>query len=158
MRISDWSSDVCSSDLSSLDRFALTWQRIGYRQGAIRPTERRSAVPDRPAPGRAVGWGTRGNIPCPNGAIALRGVAPFLLNPTAERKHGPSTYLEAGNPRERHWLAFGAQGLHVAAAGRAGYRHRVSSHRSRTGRGRSEEPTSEPKSLMRISYAVFCLK
>src|SRR3546814_20203487 len=59
------------------------------------------------APGRAVGWGTRGNIPCPNGAIALRGVAPFLLNPTAERKHGPSTYLEAGNPRERHWLAFG---------------------------------------------------
>src|SRR3546814_6022211 len=101
MRISDWSSDVCSSDLSSLDRFALTWQRIGYRQGAIRPTERRSAVPDRPAPGRAVGWGTRGNIPCPNGAIALRGVAPFL---------------------------------------------------------RSEEHTSELQSLMRISYAVFCLK
>src|SRR3546814_19778524 len=96
MRISDWSSDVCSSDL---------------------------------------GWGTRGNIPCPNGAIALRGVAPFLLNPTAERKHGPSTYLEAGKPRERHWLAFGAQGLHVAADGRAGYRHRVSLNRSR----RSEE-------------------
>src|SRR3546814_1663337 len=27
----------------------------------------------------------------------------------------------------------------------------------RTGRGRSEEHTSELKSLMRISYAVFCL-
>src|SRR3546814_3436269 len=26
------------------------------------------------------------------------------------------------------------------------------------GRGRSEEHTSEPQSLMRISYAVFCLK
>src|SRR3546814_7436878 len=28
----------------------------------------------------------------------------------------------------------------------------------RTGRGRSEEHTSELQSLMRISYAVFCLK
>src|SRR3546814_4360148 len=30
--------------------------------------------------------------------------------------------------------------------------------RSRFGRGRSEEHTSELQSLMRISYAVFCLK
>src|SRR3546814_15083886 len=31
-------------------------------------------------------------------------------------------------------------------------------HRSRPGTGRSEEHTSELQSLMRISYAVFCLK
>src|SRR3546814_13213607 len=31
-------------------------------------------------------------------------------------------------------------------------------HRSRRGRRRSEEHTSELQSLMRISYAVFCLK
>src|SRR3546814_10633258 len=31
-------------------------------------------------------------------------------------------------------------------------------HRRRAGAGRSEEHTSELQSLMRISYAVFCLK
>src|SRR3546814_2775791 len=31
-------------------------------------------------------------------------------------------------------------------------------HRHRPGDGRSEEHTSELQSLMRISYAVFCLK
>src|SRR3546814_8033171 len=31
-------------------------------------------------------------------------------------------------------------------------------HRRRAGKGRSEEHTSELQSLMRISYAVFCLK
>src|SRR3546814_6330951 len=49
-------------------------------------------------------------------------------------------------------------------AGRPGarlhHRHWRSDHRGRTGgRGeRSEEHTSELQSLMRISYAVFCLK
>src|SRR3546814_9044258 len=40
-----------------------------------------------------------------------------------------------------------AQGRGLAAAGRADHRH-----------VRSEEHTSELQSLMRISYAVFCLK
>src|SRR3546814_8526372 len=34
----------------------------------------------------------------------------------------------------------------------------IPSARSSCRRGRSEEPTSELQSLMRISYAVFCLK
>src|SRR3546814_4270970 len=34
----------------------------------------------------------------------------------------------------------------------------VIAHRDRIGRSRSEEHTSELQSLMRISYAVFCLK
>src|SRR3546814_1251178 len=42
-----------------------------------------------------------------------------------------------------------------AAAGRAGGELR---QRIRVGRARSEEHTSELQSLMRISYAVFCLK
>src|SRR3546814_2932345 len=38
-------------------------------------------------------------------------------------------------------------------------RHRVGSHRDiEAVEGRSEEHTSELQSLMRISYAVFCLK
>src|SRR3546814_4258141 len=36
--------------------------------------------------------------------------------------------------------------------------HRRHHVRSRSGRRRSEEHTSELQSLMRISYAVFCLK
>src|SRR3546814_6342578 len=35
---------------------------------------------------------------------------------------------------------------------------RLASAGGRAGRPRSEEPTSELQSLMRISYAVFCLK
>src|SRR3546814_1583799 len=54
----------------------------------------------------------------------------------------------------------------AACRGRAGYRdsrHPSQGHRSHarpaTGRAaRSEEHTSELQSLMRISYAVFCLK
>src|SRR3546814_2449280 len=36
--------------------------------------------------------------------------------------------------------------------------HRFAFFWARAGRGRSEEHTSELQSLMRISYAVFCLK
>src|SRR3546814_6211923 len=36
--------------------------------------------------------------------------------------------------------------------------HRVLDHRRGRSEGRSEEHTSELQSLMRISYAVFCLK
>src|SRR3546814_1927914 len=41
----------------------------------------------------------------------------------------------------------------------SGFRDRLSRRRQRraTGEGRSEEHTSELQSLMRISYAVFCL-
>src|SRR3546814_5026603 len=70
-------------------------------------------------------------------------------------------------------LRLGAQGLrgfdlpHIAGAGlgdiarRVGWRCGRSCGRGRFHRGiggRSEEHTSELQSLMRISYAVFCLK
>src|SRR3546814_981002 len=93
MRISDWSSDVCSSDL--LDQ----------------------------EPGEC----TR-----PGDASDQEG------QPVVLRDEGP------------HWrghrLGFGAHGDHDAG--------------ERGGRdaNRSEEHTSELQSLMRISYAVFCLK
>src|SRR3546814_6171824 len=42
---------------------------------------------------------------------------------------------------------------------RSAYRlHRGGFHRAHSGAGRSEEHTSELQSLMRISYAVFCLQ
>src|SRR3546814_7699926 len=91
MRISDWSSDVCSSDLS------------GRAFGAA----------SSPPRGRA-------------GRRAAR-------RRSAARAHRP-TRLRGADDR-----------AHIFAA------------RRKSGR-RSEEHTSELQSLMRISYAVFCLK
>src|SRR3546814_3299061 len=88
MRISDWSSDVCSSDL-------------GARQPALRQLERKRR--------RALGGRTRRQC----------------------------------------------RGISAQAAARSRYLH---GRRRCPAFGRSEEHTSELQSLMRISYAVFCLK
>src|SRR3546814_8085558 len=105
MRISDWSSDVCSSDLGDIRQ--PRWQRT--REPAHDHRLRRpAAVPDpRPARQRAGG-----------------------AQPAASADAKAST--DRHDPRTAH------------RAGRAA--------------GRSEEHTSELQSLMRISYAVFCLK
>src|SRR3546814_4089007 len=93
MRISDWSSDVCSSDL-----------------------DRGRALPDVVSRHRPVA-GAREQGLCPRG----RG---------EERRRGD---------RRRHRAVRKCRG-------------------GERGRRRSEEHTSELQSLMRISYAVFCLK
>src|SRR3546814_16913628 len=46
----------------------------------------------------------------------------------------------------------------LAAGGGGGRRRRHAQRAARPGHDRSEEHTSELQSLMRISYAVFCLK
>src|SRR3546814_8748720 len=113
MRISDWSSDVCSSDL-------------GRGAGAVagyRPSGAGHA--DRPA--RAA---------C--NSLVLPAAAFALAVPLPAGEH-------AGT---------GGGGVDRAARPPEG---RHDSLRS-VARGRSEEHTSELQSLMRISYAVFCLK
>src|SRR3546814_2547085 len=57
----------------------------------------------------------------------------------------------SGSPQQ--WLAERHGKAHLASASAVGRRDNV----ARTGE-RSEEHTSELQSLMRISYAVFCLK
>src|SRR3546814_5089059 len=91
MRISDWSSDVCSSDLYAVSR------RFHWR-----------------VPGR---------------------------EPRADVHAAAPEAAQVLRPRHR--------GRHCAAGSDPG-RHGASL--------RSEEHTSELQSLMRISYAVFCLK
>src|SRR3546814_5805585 len=109
MRISDWSSDVCSSDL----RAAALPRHAGERTQAA---DRGCAGDGGPGlapealPGRALGR-----------AAAARGD-----RACARRQPAP-------------------------AAGRR-------AHRQPRLADRSEEHTSELQSLMRISYAVFCLK
>src|SRR3546814_5563347 len=118
MRISDWSSDVCSSDLST-------------------SADRRNGEP--------------GTI---DGQAGLhRGIGPA-------RAHGG-----AGGDREQHGerLDHRVQGrsrpVRPALSDRPGARDAPSHlRRGDRRRSRSEEHTSELQSLMRISYAVFCLK
>src|SRR3546814_2610558 len=114
MRISDWSSDVCSSDLP---RRAHQQSRPRGAPGGAEPPRRLARRRDRRQP-----------------------------RPRTARGNGRDR--RADRPR-RHALWRRLERLSRAQANRTG------GDRSRT---RSEEHTSELQSLMRISYAVFCLK
>src|SRR3546814_3185332 len=124
MRISDWSSDVCSSDL--LDE-----------SGAC--GDRRFSDPGRGQCGRiyaAEGGGGFGRAPPPDIAEAATGRAHGFALDAA--RHPQPVQRPPGHDLQMD----GPQGEDEDAP--AGVR--------------SEEHTSELKSLMRISYAVFCLK
>src|SRR3546814_1421710 len=130
MRISDWSSDVCSSDLShwfarSPARWLLAQQR--RRAAAARSDsegQRRKARQKDAAPGLVESQSAHG------GGAARSGFATVPLG--------------ARGPRQcRHVRVLRTTG-HARAC-------RERNHRS-------EEHTSELQSLMSISYAVFRLK
>src|SRR3546814_5386376 len=113
MRISDWSSDVCSSDL----------RRRSGGGGAERPRH-----------GRGGAGRKGGNLRLPQ----------FLA---FDRRHRRCAFRrDRGNAGA--W----------AGAVRGGLRERVAAWRGGPACRRSEEHTSELQSLIRISYAVFCLK
>src|SRR3546814_1009778 len=114
MRISDWSSDVCSSDLEA--------------EGA-------AFVP------------ARG----PRHPAAQAGVRQVLglLQPRQRLGQDPRR-LRSGKPGGDADL----RSVDEAVRRRRGHRGGVAQYRQH----RSEEHTSELQSLMRISYAVFCLK
>src|SRR3546814_2574424 len=109
MRISDWSSDVCSSDLIAVELAVATVEAI----------EKLTAL--------AVGKAAEVVLPQRRAACQRVAVA-------------------------RHHLG------HVVAHDVAHQPDEHQVHRMAQGLGRSEEHTSELQSLMRISYAVFCLK
>src|SRR3546814_8959070 len=120
MRISDWSSDVCSSDLVPLSWIARS-----------RATAAAASVNE------WVGTGSGTRI------FASLGIYPDHL------------------PRRGGDQASASRPLKTSYAPTAGYRGRQAAHGPsgrRHGGARSEEHTSELQSLMRISYAVFCLK
>src|SRR3546814_3386474 len=113
MRISDWSSDVCSSDLlvrPTDDAFGLECERI-HR--------------DRRRPLLTQGQQVPPQIPGRNGRRALRNIAGVVVANHVAQSPGAPVSEMAVRPFEQR---------------------------------RSEEHTSELQSLMRISYAVFCLK
>src|SRR3546814_8144064 len=125
MRISDWSSDVCSSDL----RRPRTTAGRPFLPPS-RASSGRAAAPPRPSPIAAFRGATascEGSCPEPGGKP--------LGSAQRQRENG-----------ERRVL--------VRARGEDGaiHQHQIADL------PRSEEHTSELQSLMRISYAVFCLK
>src|SRR3546814_7213125 len=124
MRISDWSSDVCSSDL------APSGKRSPDSRDALRIVQPR-----------------RRSSEC---ALDLAGQQRHEADPAqvlfAHRR--PATFnqlqrLTAGRSDRNHQTTAGGELL---------------DQRRRYALGRSEEHTSELQSLMRISYAVICLK
>src|SRR3546814_4962187 len=112
MRISDWSSDVCSSDLRheckatvhQLDRTHVRFVKIGMTNHRLVEGDER------------------------------------------QKQHGCLHFLD---------LAERGAGFKMRLAIEASANLQC---RQRSKQGRSEEHTSELQSLMRISYAVFCLK
>src|SRR3546814_9171547 len=127
MRISDWSSDVCSSDLLA--------QHPGGGLGVLAAAAQRR---DRVAP--AVGIGVA-QQPFEFAARAAQAVL-------AQRQGGIGRAHGRGPRRAAvpQLQCFPGAGVVRARQRNAG------------GALRSEEHTSELQSLMRISYAVFCLK
>src|SRR3546814_2742224 len=127
LRISDWSSDVCSSDLPALPLAGI--ERTAHRE--LYPC----AAAD-PAPlGRCIDLRQQRAIETEHHRrLARLGPLPRLV----------------GLGRDR-------LGLRLGRPGNEGIGRRLI-HRRLGLAVRSEEHTSELQSLMRISYAVFCLK
>src|SRR3546814_1231285 len=122
MRISDWSSDVCSSDL------------LGWHQRALAHAARLASQSSTLTVFSLVIASTPSAIA--NATMpSMRPVAFDLSSFRFPAGSGTAT-------------AFAA---HIASAGCPPCRRRSCNRRS-------EEHTSELQSLMRISYAVFCLK
>src|SRR3546814_2202566 len=138
MRISDWSSDVCSSDLAN----GLSRHRTAACTGMVTSVRSRIA--------KAI-WdnGVRTAVDRHQGCRShtTSGAYSSLANRTGL----PSTSCAARRsfpPTSCHRK--GATSRQRLGAPSATVRDEITS--------RSEEHTSELQSLMRISYAVFCLK
>src|SRR3546814_8362152 len=123
MRISDWSSDVCSSDLQGQ---CPRQERYRFAGSPGRDPDRPHQYADRSLQGAPQGQ-PQPPRPSDDGQQAPH---PPRLSQEEGRGSLSGTDREAGSPQIR-----------------------ISGDP-----GRSEEHTSELQSLMRISYAVFCLK
>src|SRR3546814_9246627 len=139
MRISDWSSDVCSSDLGAEP------DQSGEEPDDDQLSRITGTPADHPADRCADGAGAGHPVPrlWPRPAISLD--VPVELQCRADQQSACHRRAHAARYIDGR-LQADDDG---AGTGRREYRGRS---------GRSEEHTSELQSLMRTSYAVFCLK
>src|SRR3546814_1749367 len=132
MRISDWSSDVCSSDLQLLgDEVYISQSRLNYKPG-FRAKEFYWHSDFET-------WHVEDGMP------RMRALSISVTLTDNLETNGPLMVMP------------GSHRTFVACVGATPEDHYKSSLK-RQDYGRSEEHTSELQSLMRISYAVFCLK
>src|SRR3546814_9740688 len=123
MRISDWSSDVCSSDLNGHTSKHNHAAQYHHSRDRRLKSERRSDDRHR----------RRGECQRDDRTDGMALQQPCHTALADQRR----TYCREGN-RAKGFRPYGEKTCHRAR--------------------RSEEHTSELQSLMRISYAVFCLK
>src|SRR3546814_5136922 len=129
MRISDWSSDVCSSDLSGIDPIGISralWSNVTSSGTQGGSTLTQQLVKNEYLSSERTLW-----------RKAREAVLSVKLERTADKDEILERYLNT--------VYFGRGSYGIEAAARNYF-------------DRSEEHTSELQSLMRISYAVFCLK
>src|SRR3546814_9306610 len=131
MRISDWSSDVCSSDLCAINRFEHAF--VG--------------VP--PALRREGGHAEEDTHQLAPLAQLVVDVTPFLALLAQLRQEARRLGVRK---------ARGAHELEARLVRRCQRIGELDAQICRDRTWRSEEHTSELQSLMRSSYAVFCLK
>src|SRR3546814_10568568 len=146
MRISDWSSDVCSSDLSLFDPSKVPEFTDLFGEAFER------AYAQAEAQGKAVK------------TIRARELYARMMRTLAQTGNGWMTFKDtcnrAGNQTARpgnviHLSNLCTEILEVTSAEETAVCNLGSINLSHH---RSEEHTSELQSLMRISYAVLCLK
>src|SRR3546814_4945012 len=125
MRISDWSSDVCSSDLTFGDCFVNTRDNGSEHVFQIQYTS---------------GLNSQGNP-------LVYSLVPENLRSELFPQGGRSTWIAVSND---------LYGTYDTADVRRDFT--IQKGYASSNDVRSEEHTSELQSLMRISYAVFCLK
>src|SRR3546814_6872254 len=123
MRISDWSSDVCSSDLEHNIEFSAKYSDNPGGDFAINPYAKLFWAVESKSSTVVLGK-AGGTFDIELGAVPTVKAGAITLSAPTWITVGPKTYWGTGVNKD----------------------------------GRSEEHTSELQSLMRNSYAVFCLK
>src|SRR3546814_2634020 len=171
MRISDWSSDVCSSDLlgfeepaservARLERIDRRWPRPISGDAAENPGLRRS-------PRLILRTRAQPKAVRRNGGLVARPPRSHQVSPTRVLRPVASLCIGSGQPPTGRGVraSLSTSIRHIACGLVIRYRHPSrdgscavrKAHSSPACCIRSEEHTSELQSPMRISYAVFCL-
>src|SRR3546814_10532331 len=130
MRISDWSSDVCSSDLATSFIGKITCHYDYHSYYRVQEESRSCPIPQPSSSEPATPPAARSPAPLP----------PRASSPASTAGHATPSSSKPSRSRSA------TRGI-----------RRTPSPPTRATK-RSEEHTSELQSLMRISYAVFCLK
>src|SRR3546814_5898567 len=140
MRISDWSSDVCSSDL---DVELIDAKAVGL------PMLDRMYKEHAPGSAPPAMEALAGKIRAADAFVFVTGEYNWGMQPGL--KNLTDHFLE-------EWFWRPAAIASYSAGRFSGVRSGIAWHSTLSELGRSEEHTSELQSLMRSSYAVFCLK